>query len=291
MPDREHELERELKELGSHIEYPPTPNLARAVRRSLDQVGMPPRSRRFWSSWPSLQRAVAAVALVLIIAVLALSPTMRATVIDRFEAGQTATSGRSTGGAQVSPATEAQRKLAPLSGQEAATGESSPDSAQKNTPLGEHLGFGERITLQEARIGSEEGTPLLLPHVPMLGDPDEVYAVEPPRGDGVVLLYRTRPGLPPIDDSGVGLVLIEIVGDVESSYLPEGARSDTTLETAKIGGNRGYWIPAGHDLPSRIGRIEQLHGSILLWKQDGRAILLEASLPKEEETRIAESVH
>jgi len=234
---------------------------------------------------------VAVAALLLIVAVPAFSPTMRAAVTDWFGAGQTATSGRLAGRAHESPATESQLDSAPSGGQQAAMGESPAESAQKNLPLGEHLGFGERITLQEARIGSGEGKPLLLPQLPMLGDPDEVYAVEAPREEGVALVYRTRPGVPPIGDTGVGLVLIELVGDVESAYFPEGTRSDTRFERVQVGGNRGYWIPAAHDLPSPIGRTGQLHGSILLWKQEGRALLLGADLPKEEAIRIAESVH
>jgi hypothetical protein len=293
MPDRECELERELRELGSYIEYPPTPDLAQAVCRSLEQVGTAraPRSRRFWSSLPTLRVAVAA-ALLLIVAVPALSSTMRATVTSWFEAGQTATSGELAGGARESPAAESPLGLAPSGKQQSEGAESPADSAQKTPPLGEHLGFGERITLQQARIGSGEGKPLLLPHLPMLGDPDEVYAVKPPYEEGVALVYRTRPGLPPIDDIGVGLVLIELGGDIESVYLPDGARADTALQRVQVGENRGgYWVPAARDLSSPIGRTGQLHGSILLWEQGGRALLLEADLRKEEELRIAESVH
>jgi Domain of unknown function (DUF4367) len=292
MPDRERELERELRELGSYIEYPPTPDLARAVRRSLEQVGTarPPRSRRFWSSLPTLRWAVAA-ALLLIVAVPALSPTMRATVTGWFEAGQTATSGQPAGGARESPAAESPLGLAPSGKQQAEGAKPPADSAQKTPPLGENLGFDERMTLQEARVGSGEGKPLLLPQLPMLGDPDEVYAVKPPHEEGVALVYRTRPGLPPIDDTGVGLVLIELVGDVESAYFPEGAQSPTAVERVQVTGNPGYWIPTGHDLPSPIGRVGQLQGSILLWKQGGRTLLLEADIPKEEAIRIAESVH
>src|SRR5215212_3872145 len=94
MQDRE--LERELRELGSHIEYPPTPDLARAVRRSLDEEGeeRASRSRRVWSSLPSTRWAAAATALLLIVAVPVLSPAMRATVAGFFEAGQSASSDR-----------------------------------------------------------------------------------------------------------------------------------------------------------------------------------------------------
>jgi Domain of unknown function (DUF4367) len=274
MPDRE--LERELRELGSHIEYPPTPDLARAVRRSLDEDGTarPTRSRRFWSSLPSLRWAVAATAFLLIVAVPTLSPAMRATVTGWFEAGQTAGSGQAAGGSREVPAAE--------SGGDAALA----PSAGGPRPSGE--GFGERISLREARSGVVAGE-LLLPET--LGKPDEVYAGKPPDEEGVTLVYGARSGLPPLGNTGIGLVLTEVPGGVESAYFPEGERPEAGLQRVQVGGKPGYWVPAGRGVPSPIGRSEaRLHGSILLWEQEGVALRLEAEIPKQEAIRIAESV-
>jgi hypothetical protein len=274
MPDRE--LERELRELGSHIEFPPTPDLARAVRRSLDEDGTarPTRSRRFWSSLPSLRWAVAATAFLLIVAVPTLSPAMRATVTGWFEAGQTAGSGQAAGGSREVPAAE--------SGGDAALA----PSAGGPRPSGE--GFGERISLREARTGVVAGE-LLLPET--LGKPDEVYAGKPPDEEGVTLVYGARSGLPPLGNTGIGLVLTEVPGGVESAYFPEGERPEAGLQRVQVGGKPGYWVPAGRGVPSPIGRSEaRLHGSILLWEQEGVALRLEAEIPKQEALRIAESV-
>jgi hypothetical protein len=97
-PDRE--LERELGELGSRIEYPPTPNLPRAVRSRLEEE-TEQTPRRFWPALPGLGRAAAAAAVVVII--IALSPAMRTTVAGWFVSGQGAGSG---GEAARAPSTD-----------------------------------------------------------------------------------------------------------------------------------------------------------------------------------------
>ena len=53
-PDRD--LERELRELGSRVEYPPTPDLARAVRRRLEEAEQP-APRRGWFDLPVVRWA------------------------------------------------------------------------------------------------------------------------------------------------------------------------------------------------------------------------------------------
>ena len=73
-PDRN--LDRELRDLGPRVEYPPVPELARSVRGHLEtEVGgaeSPPRARpQLW--W------IAAAALVLLVAVPVVSLAMRGT--------------------------------------------------------------------------------------------------------------------------------------------------------------------------------------------------------------------
>ena len=77
MPDRE--LERELRELGGFIDYPPTPDVARAARRVLDEEENS-RPRRFLTAFPAMRWVAVAAAFVLVVAVPTLSPGLRATV-------------------------------------------------------------------------------------------------------------------------------------------------------------------------------------------------------------------
>jgi hypothetical protein len=97
MPDnerpKERDIERDLRDLGARIEYPPTPDLARAVRRRLDeQEGRRSPGRGFWPSLLSPRWAVPVAALVLISFAL-LSPAVRAPLSDILFSGHAASSG------------------------------------------------------------------------------------------------------------------------------------------------------------------------------------------------------
>jgi hypothetical protein len=289
-PDRD--LERELRELGSRVEYPPTPDLARAVRRRLEEAEQP-APRRGWFDLPVVRWAAVA-AVVLLAAFPAVSPAMRDTVAGWFESGQASSSGQAADGArEASPAggdatlkgegvdhtAEAAR---PSSG-----GRPMPSSDGGVPPSGGNLGYGEPISLREAqtRLGGSE---LLLPEV--LGVPDQVYAGGSSRNGGVVLVYRARSGLPSMGDTGVGLVLTEVPGSVESAYLRGGTLPVAGVEEVSVGKARGYWVPAGRRPPSLADRTGDLPGSALFWERGGLALRLGADLPKGEMIRIASSV-
>jgi hypothetical protein len=285
-PDRE--LERELRELGSRIEYPPTPDLPRAVRSRLDEETQR-TPRRFRLPHPGLRRVAAAAAFLLIVAAPALSPTVRTTVTGWFEVGQAADGAGesvSTGrGGDAAQAPSAGQRESRAGSPQPASGALAP-SAGGPRSLGEGLGFGERISLREAQTRVVAGELFL----PKLGKPDEVYAGKPPNEDGVTLVYGTRSGLPPLGDTGIGLVLTELPGEVESVYFPGGERPEAGLERVQVGGEPGYWVPAGRGVPSPIDRTkERLRGSVLLWERGELALRLEADIPKQEAIRIAES--
>lgn len=93
----ERRLEDELRALGPRIEYPPTPDLARAARRRLEEdEAQPPRRSWFGAPFLSPRWAVAAV-LVLVAIVPVFSPDVRDAVGDLFVTGQGA--GSTAGGA------------------------------------------------------------------------------------------------------------------------------------------------------------------------------------------------
>src|SRR5215210_8051995 len=91
MPNRE--LERELRELGALIDYPPTPDVARAARNVLEEVAND-QPRRFKVAFPAMRWAVVAAAFVLVVAVPTISPSLRATVSDWFVAEDIQSAGR-----------------------------------------------------------------------------------------------------------------------------------------------------------------------------------------------------
>lgn len=86
----EEEIERSLRDLGAGIEYPPTPDVARTVRRRLDE-GQSQQTHRNWR-WPPFlaPRWTAVAAALVLVAVVALSPATRATLSDFLVSGQRA---------------------------------------------------------------------------------------------------------------------------------------------------------------------------------------------------------
>lgn len=281
-PDRD--LERELRELGSRLEYPPTPDLARAVRSRLDAE---PAPRRGWFESP-VARWAAVAAVVLIAAVPVLSPPARDTVAGWFAGGQTSSGGQAGGGAgEAAPAAGGGQALSEAGSDTTTKIESEGESRAEDIPSSGGVpppsaggpGFGERIPLREAETRLAGREPLL-PEARGLGEPDEVYAGGPSRNSGVVLVYGAGSGLPARDDAGLGLVLTEVPGSVGAAYLGEGGLDAAGIEEVSVGDGRGYWAPSGgRHLPSA-----------LFWERGGLALRLEADLSKREMIVVAESV-
>lgn len=310
MPDRdrtpEERLERELRDLGARIEYPATPDLSQAVRRRIE-ADERPTARRGLSWLPSLSPRWAAAALLLVLALPVLSPTTRDGISDLFTLGQGA--GGANGGAQSSSggsAGDAGGSTPPRSEEDlpssaaggvAETTASSADSessgsmsssAAEGGSLGGVLGFGERLTLREARNRAD--APILLPRKAGPGNP-LIYASGSSGEGGIALVYRERAGLPVIEGNGpsLGMILTEVPGSSPATYLANGA-SLQDLETVDVDGERGYWVPAGSGALAYPGRTADLRANALIWERGGQALRLESSLPKNEAARIAASV-
>jgi hypothetical protein len=257
MQDRE--LERELRELGSLIDYPPMPNVARAARNVLDEAANE-QSRRLRRAFPTMRWAAVAAAFVLVVAVPTLSPGLRATVSDWFVAEDFQSTGVDAG----SPERQSEAG-APAAGV----------SKSATTPAQAPQFSGERISVREAQARMD-GT-LILPRTPELGKPEEIYAVGTASKEGVMLVYKY--GLPPLGDTGIHLVLTEVPGDLEPAYLTGRTTAGSKFDRVSVDGNPGYWRSAGNRLP----------GQTLLWEQGGVALRLEANVKKEQAIRIAES--
>ena len=260
MPDRE--LERELRELGTLIDYPPTPDVAYAARNLLDEENS--RPQRFRMAFPPMRWAAVAVAFVLVVAVPALSPSLRTTVSDWFVAEHF----QSPGGPAVDAGSSGRQSEAGAPAAGVSKSGTSPALAPQFS--------GEQISLREARARMDGA--LLLPRTTKLGKPEEIYGVGTSRKNGLRLVYRE--GLPPLGDTGISLVLTEVPGDLEPAYLRGKTTVEADLERVSVDGSPGYWSAAGHRLP----------GHVLLWEQGGVALRLEADVQKEQAIRIAESV-
>jgi hypothetical protein len=264
MPDRD--FERELRELGTLIDYPPTPDVARAARHVLEEDETS-RPRAFRMTFPAVRWAAVAAALVLVVAVPTFSPGLRATVSEWFVAGGVYNAGE--------PAVDAGSPE-----RQTEAGAPSAGVSKNGEPLALRFS-GERISLREARARMD-GT-LLLPRT--LGKPEELYAPGTSAKGGVVLVYSN--GLPPLGDTGISLVLTQVPGDLGSTFLREKANIGSELERVRVNGDPGYLNAAGRS-PSAMN--PPLPGNILLWEKSGVALRLEVNLPKKRAIRIAESV-
>ncbi|HZR98624.1 MAG TPA: hypothetical protein VFE37_07960 [Chloroflexota bacterium] len=266
------ELERALVGLGEHLAYPPTPEVVGAVRRRLLAE---PDHRPAWASLFAWRWGLAPALLALaLLAVVALA----------LGANRDAIAGRL--GLRGLTITYLPAVPTVVGG-----------------PVGPTL--GERVSLDEAQ--ARVPWPILLPTLPELGAPDEVYLGEPQPGGQVVLLYRPRagPDVPP--GEGIGLLLTEFRGDLlpppgtyGKGLAPDSGKGlgpGTQLEELSVNGGRGYWIEGWQHLyfyRDPAGQVRQgttrLVGNVLLWEQGDLTLRLEAGISRAEALRIAASV-
>ncbi|HEU5317945.1 MAG TPA: sigma-70 family RNA polymerase sigma factor [Chloroflexota bacterium] len=163
-------------------------------------------------------------------------------------------------------------------------------------PVGRNLGLGEPVTLDAAR--ARLGFAALLPRLPELGEPDEVYASTEIPGGRLTLLYRPRSGRPAVGATGTGLLITEMRGALDPSVaLAKQLGPNTRLEGVTVNGGRGYWIEGQAHLmffrdANGVVRDETLRlaGNTLLWEQGELTLRVELAGPKEEALRIAESL-
>jgi hypothetical protein len=151
------------------------------------------------------------------------------------------------------------------------------------------------LTLDEAR--ARVAYPVLVPTLPELGAPDEVYLSEPPAGGQVALVYAAAPGRAAAAETGAALLLMQFRGSTDEGFLGKGLGPGTRLEPVTVNGARGYWIEGAphfffHQDEAGQARQEaiRLAGNVLLWEQGDLTLRLEGAMSKDEALRIAATV-
>jgi len=272
----EPELELALRELGAHLDFPATPDLALAVATRLREA---PAARaddqraRGWLAWlprlPGWRRlALAGLAAVLLAAaVLVVSPGTREAVARRLG----------------------------LRGIDIRLGGERPTPTVTTRP-GERLelGLGERVTLEEAR--RRVAFPVLVPTVAGFQRPDAVYVNQQPQGGRVDLVFRARPGLPANPYTDVGLLVTQFQGTLTPDFIKK-VVAGGLVEEVQVGGQPGYWFsgePHFFSYEDRRGELQdestRLAGNTLVWQAGAQTLRLEGQLPRREALRIAESM-
>jgi hypothetical protein len=203
------ELIRDLAALAQRLDYPPTPDVAGAVRARLQSApAMRPVGRRW--AWLRLRapRAIAvSIALLLVLAgsVLAASPAARHAILDLFDLR----------GARIETTTTP-----------------APEPSRRK------LNLGERMSLVQAagRLGFQPLIPAAV------GRPDAVHLDPRIPGGEISLLYRPEPGLPQTETTGLGLLVSEFRGDLNPEYLTKVVPEAASVKRLRIRSHRGAWL-------------------------------------------------
>jgi hypothetical protein len=266
---RELDLERALADLGTSLQFPPTPDLAAAVTARVEQGPARAPARRRWpalTGWRRLAVAGLAVAL-LAAAVLVASPGTREAVARRL--------GLRGVGVQV--------------------GGPPPPTVTTAPGTRLDLGLGQRVTLDQAR--RRVGFPVLVPAAAGFSRPDAVFVDEAvPAGGRVDLVYRARPGLPASPFTDAGLLITQFQGQVEPDFMKK-VTGAGMVQVVTVGGEPGYWFsgePHFFSYQDSAGQFREeqtrLAGNTLIWQHGDLTLRLEGQLPQAEAVRIAESM-
>jgi hypothetical protein len=270
------DLELALRDLGAHLDFPATPDLAGAVATRLREAPTParePRRARGPLGWlprrPAWRRlALAGLAAVLLAAaVLVVSPGTREAVARRLG----------------------------LRGVEVRLGGERPASTVTTRPGARlELGLGPRVTLGEAR--RRVAFHVRVPTAAGFQRPDAVYVNTQPEGGRVDLVYRARPGLPPSPYTDAGLLITQFQGTLTSDFIKKVVGSGL-VEEVRVAGQPGYWFsgePHFFTYKDRRGETTdeqtRLAGNTLVWQAGPQTLRLEGQLSQQEALRIAESM-
>jgi hypothetical protein len=133
-----------------------------------------------------------------------------------------------------------------------------------------------------------------------LGLPDEVYlqpASGAPSGGEVTLVYAPRPGLPAAGETGVGVLITEARGSINSEFFGKMVGPGTTIEPVTLAGGSGYWIagaPHVFAFVDSAGNVRfetaRLATNTLLINMGGTVVRIEGNLTKAQALAIAASL-
>jgi hypothetical protein len=158
-------------------------------------------------------------------------------------------------------------------------------------PLGSDLDIGSATPL--ADIDRLAGFHVLLPSDPAIGPPDVAYL----DGNRVTLVWAGRPGVPATGERGVGLLISQFQGHVESGYYEKILGAGTKVTPVKVAGSSGYWISGPPHFFYYIdpsGKVVDDHhrevGDVLIWSTGEVTYRLESGLDMADAVRLAETL-
>jgi hypothetical protein len=254
-------VETALRDLGRHLAWPATPELAASVRADLDRGAEVLTLRR-----RPVRRAVvlaAAALLVVLGGMVALSPGIRAAILRFF----------SLPGVRIE-----------------VEGTSPPPPSPTVPNTGVQPFLGRPASLAEARRGV--AFPVMVPA--SLGRPDEVYVLDDGPRALVTLAYAGRPGLPADPDTGYAVLLTQLRGRPTEELVKKVTR-DASVTRVIVDGDPGFFVAGEHTVYVDVPGVEQvadaarIAGNTLLWTRGEVTLRLEVALPLGEALELARS--
>lgn len=263
----QHNNER-LKDTANRFQYPPTPDVAGAVRDRLESGSRPKPG--FRSAW------VVASLIVMVLAVLFAVPGVRAEIIRFFQVGAV----------RIFPAIPTQTSI-PTTSLLPVTATPAIMTPQFDSVPGEPLyvvsisDLAGETNLETAQ--SQASFPIRLPAYPAdLGMPDRVFLQE----DGqMVILVWTDPSNP--QNARLSLHEIGPGNTVISKFEPR-----VILET-QVNGNYAIWAQGPYMVRLTSGSYDfrrTVEGNTLIWEEDEITYRIESNLTIQETLRIAGSI-
>lgn len=253
--------EARVQELTSALPYPPTPDIAGAVRQRLSPKPSVLRSVR--QQWVWL-----AVTLLLVLAgLLATVPQVRAAVVEWLQLGAVRIF-------LIEPTPTPTATPAPTTSPATPTATPLPSP----TPLASILNLAGETTLAEAQ--AQLDFPIRLPAG--FGPPDLVFQqdLEEP---AVILVW-----LDPNDPRQPQLTLHQLASGALVEKGPP-----ITVEETMVNGEQALWTTGPYIVRNRWGDFDFLRmidGHVLIWVENTVTYRLETDLPLEEARRLAESL-
>jgi hypothetical protein len=260
------ELERELAELS--VQWPPTPDIALAVRERLaaadPQRRTPRRLPRLLRSRRVLAGALAA--LVALAGGLTASPAARSAILEFL----------GLKGAKI-------ERREP----------NAPPPPPRRQDLNADLGLGRVVTLAQARAAA--GFRVIVPGLDALGAPEAVYFLDsPPEGGRVSLVYGPRPGIARAHTTGAGVLVTEFRAQA-TPLIQKSAGSATEVRRLTVGGQRAFFLAGAHGF-AYLGENDsvdyedqRLAGNTLLVERGGLLLRIEGDISQAAAVRIARS--
>jgi len=255
--------EQQIQQIAATFPYPPTPDIAAAVRQKLKV----PTNQTHW--YVSRRLAWAVVLLLIVLVGTLTVPQVRAAVLRIFRAGAITIF--------VPEATETAVPPTPTTpAQLIAPPAATPQPLMAQDVL---LGLAGETTLAEVRRQAEG--PLFVPEGWPL--PDRVY-YQDRDWPAVIIFVWLEPG----STDEVRLALYQIKAP---TFVYKQAEH---VEEFTLNGRRAFWIEAGHWLQLQDGTVQPwlfVEGNVLIWwSETGLTFRLESGLSLVEAKQLAESL-